>query len=93
MFNFTDKGDLIISYSGSKIKLCKSGDIIINAKRHTIHKRDLFFDGCTDEFIEKATKERAKSKRHLEKYVMAQTRTSEFTCDVSNKRKKVYDGN
>ena len=86
MFNFTSNGDMVISYAGSRIKLCKSGDIIINAKRHTIHKRDLFFDGCSDEFIETAINKKAQGKKHLEEFVMAQTRTSEFTCPTSRRR-------
>jgi len=93
MFNFTNNGDLVVSYAGSKIKLCKSGDIVINAKRHTIHKRDLFFDGCTDDFIEKATRERAKSRKHLERYVMGQNRTSEFTCELPKRRARHGNGN
>lgn len=83
MFNFTKEGDLSISYAGSKVRFCKSGDIIINAKRHTIHNRQLFFDGCDQEFIEKATRANARSKEELERYVMRGNRASEFvSCDT-----------
>ena len=50
IITFTKTGDLIIAFNGSKIKFTKQGDLIINAKRHTIHHRDLFFDGCDNEF-------------------------------------------
>lgn len=95
MFNFTKEGDLLISYAGSRVKFCKSGDVVINAKRHTIHKRQLFFDGCTDEFIQRATRERARSKEHLERYVMGNTRVPEFTCETQPRKKRVKhnDGN
>ena len=88
MFNFTKEGDLVISYAGSKIRMCKSGDLIINAKRHTIHNRELFFDGCDQEFIDKATRARARGKEELERYVMGRNRASEFvSCDIKKERR------
>lgn len=88
MFNFTKQGDLEISYAGSNIRLCKSGDIIINAKRNTIHNRQLFFDGCDQEFIDKATRARARSKEELERYVMSNNRVSEFvSCNIKKERR------
>jgi hypothetical protein len=77
---FTKQGDLIISFNKSSIRFSKEGDLIINAGRHSIHNRDLFFDGSSKEFIDGAIKANSKSKKDLEKYVMGQTRTSEFTC-------------
>jgi phage gp45-like len=93
MVNFTEQGDLVISHAGSKIRLTNKGDIIVNAKRHTVHHRDLFFDGCEEEFITKAINENSKSKRHLEKYVMGKTRVSEFNVPKCKIKEKVKDGN
>lgn len=87
LINFTKSGNLEIKYHGSKIVFTKEGDLIINAKRHTIHHRDLFFDGCEDEFINKAIIENNKSKKSLEKYVMSTNRASEFTCPNTTKEK------
>jgi hypothetical protein len=88
MFNFNKEDDLEISYAGSKIRLCKSGDIIINAKRHTIHHRQLLFDGCDQEFIDKAVRAHARGKEELERYVMGRNRASEFTsCDIKKERR------
>lgn len=56
MFNFTPKGDLLISYSGSHILLTKEGDICVNAKRNLVHNYRLLFQGCEPQFIEKMTK-------------------------------------
>lgn len=81
IINFTKEGDLIIEYSGSKIRLTNKGDIIINARRHTIHHRDLFFDGCEQEFIDAAINKNSISKKHLENFVLGTTRASEFTCE------------
>lgn len=89
MFNFTKEGDLEISYAGSKIRMCKTGDLIINAKRHTIHNRQLFFDGCEQEFIDQAIRARARSKQELEKYVMSRNRVSEFvSCDIKKEKER-----
>lgn len=80
LINFTKQGDVEIKFHGSKIIFTKEGDLIINSKRHTIHHRDLFFDGCEQDFITKAIKENSKNKEALEKYVMSNNRASEFTC-------------
>lgn len=96
IINFTKQGDLVIEYAGSKIRLTKNGDIIINAKRHTIHHRDLFFDGCESEFIEEAIKQNSKGKKQLEKYVMSSNRATEFTCNSNSKKeniKEIVNGN
>jgi len=69
MFNFTKSGDLIISFAGSKIAMTKKGDIIVNSKRHTIHHRILFLDGCDQTFIDEMVHEREKGKEHFEDYV------------------------
>jgi hypothetical protein len=82
LLNFNKNGNLEIKYYGSKIVFTKEGDLIINAKRHTIHHRDLFFDGCEQQFIEKAIKENSKSKKQLEKYIMSTNRASEFDCQT-----------
>lgn len=76
MFNFTKVGDLIISYGGSKIMLTNKGDIIINAKRHTIHHRTLFLDGCDQSFINEMIKEREKGKEHFEDYINRKNMTT-----------------
>ena len=82
MFNFTKGGDLIISYAGSKIMLTKKGDIIVTAKRHTIHHRTLFLDGCDQPFIDEMINEREKGKKHFEDYVMRKNMTTQVnaTC-------------
>lgn len=87
IITFTKTGDLIIAFNGSKIKFTKEGDLIINAKRHTIHHRDLFFDGCDNEFIDKAIKANNESKKQLETFVMSNNRASEFTCNLPSKQK------
>lgn len=84
LINFSKEGNLEIKFHGSKIVFTKKGDLIINARRHTIHHRDLFFDGCEQQFIDKAIKENSKSKKNLEKFVMSSNRASEFTCDINN---------
>lgn len=56
MVNFTSDGGVVISYGGSKIKFTGKGDIIVNARRHTIHNRQLFFDSCDKEFIDSTIK-------------------------------------
>ncbi len=81
VIQFTQRGDLIIKFNNSKIVFTKEGDLIINSGRHTIHNRDLFFDGCESKFIEEAIKNNNQSKKQLEKYVMSTNRASEFTCD------------
>lgn len=86
MFTFTKNGDLIIAFNKSKIKFTKEGDLIINAGRHTIHHRDLFFDGCDNEFINKAISKNNEGKKQLETYIMSNNRASEFTCNLSNKQ-------
>lgn len=86
--HFTHKGDLIIKFNNSKIVFTKEGDLIINSGRHTIHNRDLFFDGCESKFIEEAIKNNNQSKTQLEKYVMSTNRASEFTCDINKQNKK-----
>lgn len=86
IITFTKKGDLIIAFNGSKIKFTKQGDLIINAARHTIHHRDLFFDGCDNDFIDKAISKNNEGKKQLENYIMSNNRASEFTCDLPNKQ-------
>lgn len=93
VIKLTKEGDLIIEYNKSTIKFKKGGDLIINAGRHTIHKRELFFDGCDSKFIEEAIKENSKSKKDLEKFVMRSNRASEFTCREEENRVKKNDGN
>lgn len=96
IINFTKQGDLVIEYAGSKIRLTKHGDIIINAKRHTIHHRDLFFDGCEPQFIDEAIKQNTKGKKQLERYVMSSNRATEFTCNSKSKEeniKEISNGN
>ena len=53
MFNFTKDGTLVISYNKSNFQLTKNGDIIVNAKRHIIYNRQLAFDACPPDFIER----------------------------------------
>lgn len=69
MFNFTKNGDFVMSHGGSRIVLTKRGDIIVNAKRHTIHHRTLFLDGCDQPFIDEMINEREKGKEHFEDYL------------------------
>lgn len=94
VINFTNRG-LVISYAGSKIMLTNRGDIIINSKRHTIHHRDLFFDGCDQDFIDKAIDKNEKGKRHLEKFVLGGTAASEYVnvCNVEKEKEKHGNGN
>jgi len=49
--------------------LSKEGDIVINSKRHTIHNRTLFLDGCDQSFINEMIREREKGKEHFEDYI------------------------
>jgi hypothetical protein len=95
IIKFTKQGDLIISYNKSTIKFTKQGDLIINAARHTVHNRDLFFDGCDQSFINEAIANNNKSKKHLEKFVMKNNRAQEFTCESTNTniQKVVINGN
>lgn len=85
---FSKEGNMTIEFNKSKIKFTKQGDLIINAHRHTIHHRDLFFDGCEQLFIDKAIQENSKSKNNLEKFVMSSNRASEFVCDTNIKVKE-----
>lgn len=71
VIKFDKEDNLSIIYNGSKITLNKKGDIIINSKRHTIHHRDLFFDGCDEEFISSSIIENEKGKKNLENYIMS----------------------
>jgi hypothetical protein len=87
---FTKQGDLIISFNKSTIRFTKQGDLIINSGRHTIHNRDLFFDGCDNAFIAEAIKNNDKSKKDLEKFVMSSNRASEFVCEINEVTKKIH---
>lgn len=47
-----DKGDVTITINGSSITFLKTGDILVQAKRHMIIERDLMFDNCPREMIQ-----------------------------------------
>lgn len=82
IINFTKKGDVEIKVNGSKIIFTKEGDLIVNAKRHIIHHRTLFLDGCDEAFINEMIKEREKGKEHFEDYVNRKNMTTHInaTC-------------
>ena len=85
MFTFTSDGGLEIKYNGSKIRLTKEGDIIIQAARHTIHKRQLFFDGCDDKFINQTIKKYNRGKKEFEEHLDNQSLSNELTCEIKNR--------
>lgn len=83
VFNFKADGSLEINYNGSSFVLSKSGDIIINAKRHIIYNRVLSFDGCKSEFIEKTIEanEEGKLEEHLRKeYIDLEIKAEILKC-------------
>ena len=69
MFNFKPNGTLEIKYNGSNFSLTKKGDIIVNAKRHIIYNRQLAFDACPQDFIDRTIKahEEGELEKQLEK--------------------------
>lgn len=80
MFNFKKDGTLEISYNGSKFALNKSGDIIINAKRHIIYNRTLSFDGCKPDFVERTIK--AQEEGRLEEQLKSEYIDLEIQAEV-----------
>lgn len=87
MFNFTKSGDFVMSFGGSRIMLTKKGDVIVNAKRHTIHHRTLFLDGCDQPFIDEMIKEREKGQKHFEDYLERKNMTTR--ANVACKAKEI----
>ena len=53
MFKFYERGNIELNINKSRLIFTPQGDIEISAGRHIIYNRELSFDGCDPEFVEK----------------------------------------
>lgn len=77
-----EEKEIRIKMNGSEIRITKEGDIILNAKRHIINRRRLYFDGCKEEFIEKTIREYEKGEERFKEHLENETLELELKSKI-----------
>lgn len=70
--------DFTVKVGKSLIRLTKDGDVIINAGRHILLSRQLYFDNCDPSLVDKAIKAYSEGKEEYHNFLLSSENKLEY---------------